>query len=161
MSGRQSIVHLGNVGGECTIVTTVMSLHTDANVANDVLAATQEIAGAVRVNDGTGIIQSIVVQDDDDKGAAIDLIFFDANISIGSESAELNMADNDNILGTVEIASGDYVDMIDSQHATKTNVGIGIKGATGTRSIYLGIAARNTETYTASGITVRLFILLD
>lgn len=153
--------HVGSVGGECSITTTVMTLHTDANVANDVLAATQVISGCLRVNDGTGIIQTIVVQDDDDKGAAIDLIFFDANTSIGTESAEVDMADNDTILGTVEVASGDYVDMIDSQHATKTNVGIGIKGATGTDDIYLGIVARNTETYSASGITVRIFVLND
>jgi hypothetical protein len=153
--------HVGSVGGECSLTTTVMTLHTDANVANDVLAATQVIAACLRVNDGTGIIQSIVVQDDDDKGAAIDLIFMDANTSIGTESATCSMADNDTILGIVSVAASDYVDMINSQVATFKNVGIGIKGATGTDDIYLGIVARNTETYSASGITVRIFVLND
>ena len=153
--------HVGNVGGECSLTTTVMTLHTDANVANDVLAATQVISACLRVDDGTGIIQSIVVQDDDDKGAAIDLIFMDANTSIGAESATCAMADNDTILGIVEVAASDYVDMINSQVASFKNVGIGIKGATGTDDIYLGIVARNTETYSASGITVRIFVLND
>jgi len=153
--------HVGSVGGESALITTVMTLHTDANVANDVLAATQVIAACLRVNDGTGIIQTIVVQDDDDKGAAIDLVFMDANTSIGTESATVSMADNDTVLGIVEVAAGDYVDMINSKVATKTNVGVGIKGATGTDDIYLGIVARNTETYSASGITIRLFILQD
>ena len=153
--------HIGSVGGESKITTTVMSLHTDANVVNDVLAATQEIANAVRVNDGTGVIQTIVVQDDDDNGGDIDLVFFSANTSIGSESATVSMADNDTVLGIVEVASGDYVDMINSQVATLVNVGIAIQGATGVKSIYLGIVARNTDTYSASGITVRLGILQD
>jgi len=153
--------HVGNVGGECALTRTVMTLHTDANVSNDVLAATQVVSACLRVNDGTGIIQSIVVQDDDDNGANIDLVFMDANTSIGAESSTVSMADNDTILGIVHVATSDYVDMINSKVATMANVGIGIKGATGTDDIYLGIVARNTSTYSASGITVSIFVLND
>ena len=153
--------HIGSVGGETTVVTVVLSLHTDANVVNDVLAATQEVANAVRVNDGTGVIQSIVVQDDDDKAGDLDLIFFDANTSVGTESATCSMADNDTILGIKEVVEADYVDMINSQVAHFENVGIVIKGATGSTSIYMAAIARDTDTYTESGITVRLGILQD
>ena len=153
--------HLGSVGGESAIVTVVLTLHTDANVVNDVLAATQVVAGALRVNDGTGIIQSIVVIDDDDKKGDLDLIFFDANTSVGSESAACSMADNDTILGIQEVVEADYVDMINSQVACLKNVGIVNQGATGTDDIYMAAIARDTETYSGSGITVRLGILQD
>jgi hypothetical protein len=153
--------HVGSVGGEATVVTVILSLHTDANVVNDVLAATQIVANAVRVNDGTGVIQSIVVQDDDDKEGDLDLIFFDANTSVGSESGTCSMADNDTILGIQEVVEADYVDMIGSQVATFNNVGIVIQGATGTDDIYMAAIARDTDTYTATGITIRLGILLD
>ena len=153
--------HIGSVGGEAKVVTVILSLHTDANVVNDVLAATQVVAGAVRVNDGTGVIQSIVIQDDDDNKGDFDLIFFDANTSVGSESAVCSMADNDTILGIQEVVEADYVDMINSQVANFNNVGIVIKGATGTDDIYIAAIARDTDTYTAAGITIRLGILQD
>ena len=153
--------HIGSISGEAAIKTVVLSLHTDANVVNDVLAATQVVSEALRVDDGTGVIQSIVVQDDDDNAGDLDLIFFDANTSVGSESAICSMADNDTILGVVEVVESDYVDMINSQVASFKNVGIVIQGATGTDDIYMAAIARDTDTYTASGITIRLGILQD
>jgi hypothetical protein len=152
--------HIGEVGGTGTFVDVVLSLDDGgAYASGDVLAATQEVASALRVAGGTGHIQTIVVQDDDDQAGALDLIFLDQNTSIGTENSAISMADNDDILGSVEVVAGDYVDMVNSQHATKTNVGIMISSAT--TSIWMAAASRDTKSYSTSGITVRLGIIWD
>ena len=153
--------HIGSVGSEAAIVDEVLVLDTSAYADGDVLTITAEVANAVRVNDGTGVIQSIVVQDDDDQAGVFDIIFFDANTSIGSLNSAVSMADNDTILGIVEVAAGDYVDMINSQVAHFENVGVVIQGATGVKSIYMACVSRDTKTYSASGMTIRLGILQD
>jgi hypothetical protein len=153
--------HVGEVGGVSSVVTVVMSMNAAANHANDVLADTQEIASAVRVNGGSGVLHSIVVQDDDDLGGAMDVVILSANTSIGTENSAVSMADNDDVLGTVEIASGDFVDMINSQHATKTNLGIVVEAAGGSTSLYAAVVMRDAGTVTASGLSVRFGFLQD
>jgi len=148
------------VKGKADVASVVLTLSTDAYADTDVLAITHEIPNAVSVSGGTGVIQSIVIQDDDDQAGALDLVFFDANTSMGAAAnATLAIADGDTILGIQEVVAGDYVDMINSQVAHFENVGIVIRG-TGT-SLYMGAVSRDTKTYTAAGITVRLGILMD
>ena len=148
------------VKGKTDVVTVVLTLDTNIYADGDVLAITHEIANAVSVSGGTGVIQSIVVQDDDDQAGILDLVFFDANTSMGAAAnAAVAIADGDTILGIQEVVAADYVDMINSQVAHFENVGIVIRG-TGT-SLYMGAVSRDTKTYTAAGITVRLGILMD
>ncbi len=147
------------VKGRTDVATVVLTLSTDAYADGDVLAATQEVENAVSIKGGSGVIQSIVVQDDDDQAGILDLIFFDANTSIGTENAAISMTDNDTITGIQEVVAADYVDMINSQVAHFENVGIVIRGV-GT-SLYMAVASRDTKTYSAAGLTVRLGILMD
>ncbi len=153
--------HTGQVGGEATVVDVVLSMNAAANHANDVLADTQEIASAMRVDGGTGVLHSIVVQDDDDNGGAIDIVILDTNTTIGTENAAVSMADNDDILGTVSVAASDFVDMINSQHATMSNVGIVVKSLAASKSLYVAVIMRDAGTVTASGMTLRFGFLLD
>ena len=153
--------HVGNVGGEATVIDVVMSMNGAANHANDVLADTQEIALAMRVNGGTGVLQSILVQDDDDKGGAIDIIILDTATSIGTENSAVSMADNDDILGSVSVSSSDFVDMINSQHACMNNLGIVVKATGATTSLYVATVMRDAGTVTGSGMTLRFGFLQD
>lgn len=148
-----------NINVESAVVDLVLSLDTGAYASGDVLADTQELTDVFRTSGGTGIIHSILVQDDDDQAQALDIIILDANTTIGTENSAVTMADNDDILGSVEVATSDYVDMANSQHACKTNVGIVVKGIG--RSLYVAAVSRGTGTYTASGITLRFGLLLD
>jgi hypothetical protein len=147
-----------NVNEESHVRDLVLSLDTSQYASGDVLADTQELTDAVLTAGGGGIIHTIVVQDDDDQAQALDVVILDTNTSIGTENSAVTMADNDNILGTVEVAESDYVDMANSQHATMTNVGIVIKAKTD-RSIFVAAVSRGTGTYTASGVTLRFGIL--
>jgi hypothetical protein len=112
-----------NINVESNVIDLVLSLDTAQYASGDVLADTQELADAMRTAGGTGIIHSIVVQDDDDQAGALDIIILDSNTSIGTENDAVTMADNDNILGSVEVTAADYIDMANSQHACKTNLG--------------------------------------
>jgi hypothetical protein len=149
-----------NINVESTVRDLVLSLDTAQYASGEVLADTQELTDAVRVQGGTGVIHSILVQDDDDQGAALDIIILDANTSIGTENSAVTMADNDNILGSVSVLASDYVDMANSQHACLTNVGIVVKSKTD-QSLFVAAVSRGTGTYTASGITLRFGILQD
>ncbi len=153
--------HTGQVGGEATVVDVVLSMNAAANHANDVLADTQEIASAMRVDGGTGVLHSIVVQDDDDNGGAIDIVILDTNTTIGTENAAVSMADNDDILGIVSVISGDFVDLINGQNATMSNVGIVVKSLAASTSLYVAVIMRDAGTVTAAGMTLRFGFLLD
>ena len=145
------------------LLSLTLSLNTGQYASGDVLAATQELASAVRVPGGTGVIQSIRLLDKDDNGGALDLVFLQPNVSLGTENAAVSISDAnaDQIIGIVSITAADYVDLVNSQLVTKTNVGLAVEAASGATSLYVGAISRDTKTYTASGITLLIGILQD
>lgn len=140
-----------------------LSLDTNAYVTGDVLADTQEVAGAMRVPMGTGVWQSLVVLDKDDNGIALDIVLLRSDVSIGTENVAVSVtdADADEILGTVEVAATDYVDLINSQLATKPNLGIVVSALAGETSLWVAAIIRGAGTYTVNGITLLLGFLRD
>lgn len=142
------------------IADVALSLDTNAYISGDVLADTQAISNAFRVADGRGIIRSIVILDEDDQGEALKLVFMEDSTSIGTENAPLNIADAAarKILGIVEVAAGDYIDLINSQMVVKTGVDLAVKAASGTKSLYVAALSAGTGTYTAAGIRLRVAI---
>jgi hypothetical protein len=155
--------HIGQVGVSGTIVPITFSLDTNAYADGDVLADSQILANALRINDGTGEIVSLVLNDKDDQGVAMDVVFLSANVSLGTENGAVAItdADADNILGVVHIDGADWIDMINSRVATKRDLGLKIKAVTGAASIYVGLITRGAPTHTASGITGRIGINRD
>jgi hypothetical protein len=150
------------VGFADTVLDLTLTTDDSSHSANDVLAATQALAGAARVAGGTGVIQTIVVQDLSDQGVAMDLVFLDANVGIGTENAAVSVADSDAvaILGTVNIATTDYCDLINSQVATVRNVGLEFKCAAASTSLYVAAITRGgTPTYAATGLRLKIGIL--
>ena len=141
-----------------------LSLDTSAYADGDVLADTQEVTAALNANDGTGMIQSIQVLDEDDQGVAMDLIFLDANVSLGTENSAPSITDANarNILGRIRVNAADFIDLGGSRIATMTGVGIGIKAGSGVDDIWVAAITRGgTPTYTASGVRLRIYIAND
>lgn len=150
--------------GKTKVVEVTLSLPTNALTAGDVAATTQIVNAALRINDGTGVLQSIVLIDCDDQKAACTLVFLSANSSLGTEESAPDIDDTEalDILGYVDIATGDYKDFGGVAIVTKLNVGMGVKAASGTDDIYVGlINGAGTPTYTASGIKLRLTFMQD
>ena len=153
----------GSVGGFTAYVDVTLSLDTAAYAADDLMADTQVVANAMRVNDGTGVLQSVVVLDEDDQGTGFDLVFLSANNSLGSENAAVSVTDAGarDILGLISIAASDFTDLGGCRIATRTGIGLVVKPAAGTRNLYVAAITRGAPTYTAAGVRLRLGFLQD
>lgn len=138
-----------------------LSLDTDAYADGDVLAASQELENVAALEAGCGVIQSVLVLDGDDQGEALDLVFFTADVSLGTENSAVSISDANAayIVGVVEVGAGDYVDLVNSQLAHLENLGIGFQTAAGETSLWVGAVSRGTGTYTASGIKLKISVL--
>lgn len=137
-----------------------LSLDTSIYASGDVLADTQEIASCVPTVGGRAVVQSVVLNDKDDQGQALDLVFLKTNVSIGTENAAVSISDTnaDQILGIVSVASGDWVDLGGCRVATKANIGLVAEAGPGSTSVFIAAISRGTGTYTASGITLSVGI---
>lgn len=152
---------IGTVASPVSLIDVTLSLDTNAYADGDVLAATQEIAGAVRTNAGCALLQSLTVHDEDDVGQALDLIFFSANSALGTENAAPSITDAAarDILGIVSIASADFKDFGGVKIASLKGIGLILKGATSATSVYVGAIIRGAGTFTAAGIRLRLGVV--
>lgn len=152
------------VGGTTYVLDVTLTLDTAIYADGDLLADVQSVGNAVRINNGTGILQSVRVLDEDDQGIGMDLVFITSNSTFGTENAAPTITDTlaRDILGIVSISSSDFIDLGGSRVATKTGIGLGIIPTTGARTVYMAAITRGgTPTYTANGLRVRLTFLAD
>ena len=151
-----------------TVTPTVSTGSTDAD--GDLLFDSLEIQNAVAVNGGTAILQSVSVFHKGDQNVAFDLLFFQVTKDLGTAgaaltwggSSETDNADDAVLLGHVSIS--DWSDLVDVQIATKNNIGLVLKSASGTRSIFCAGVCRGAASgdhSVATNIDIRLGIVKD
>lgn len=149
-------------GGQYTLIDVTLSTDTSPYGAGDLIADTQEVAGAVATAGGLGLIHSVTVLDEDDQGAAFDIHFLQNSTSLGTENSVPNMSDANarlNFLARVPIASTDYTDIGGFRVATVGSQDKLIKAASGTTSIYIAVInGSGTPTYSAAGLKLRIGI---
>ena len=135
----------------------------DGTDDNEVIFDYVEIPNAVAVPGGSAIIQSITLLDKDDNGGAVDLVFADADTDLGTIDAAVSDDDTgaEGILGYTAITS--YFDGIAWQIASKNNLGMVVKAAAGSKSIYVAGVNRNgaAVTNTVSGFVIKIGIVKD
>jgi len=131
-------------------------LDTNAYADGDVLAVPQEIDGVFA--NGPRKLISVTVLDEDDVGQAFDLVFMDADGTVGTINAAVTISDADarKILGIVAVAAADFKDMINNKVATKTGIELAMAPASGQYSLWVAAVARGAGTWTAAGIRVKL-----
>ena len=135
-----------------------------SEVATSIFQA-DEIANIVPVKGGTCILQSVGLLDDDDHGQPIDLVFMDTTglLDASDDGTVIDAADGvipDAILGVVSITN--YFDGVLWQYGHKENIGLVLKAASDTKSIYVSAINRGaTKTWTASGLRLKLGIVKD
>lgn len=159
-----------NISTASGVFDVILSLDTSAYAQHDVLADSQEVPDCLR-GAGTGVLQSVTLIDYDDNARAIDLVFLSTNASIGTENSAVSITDANAayILGVVQITASDYIDMVSSQFATKVGPDCGFvlwcdNTTAGTdHSVWVSAVYRDAtgDTYTASGIKLRIGILQD
>ena len=151
-----------------TVIPTVQTGTTDAD--GDLLFDALEIPNAVAVNGGTSILQSVSVFHKADENVIFDLVFFQVTQDLGAAgaaltwggSSETTNADNAVLLGHVSIS--DWCDLVDVQIATKTNIGLVLQAASGTKSIFCAGICRGAATGDHDAITnvdIRLGFVKD
>ena len=149
------------------LITVTPTIETSTIDANDVLFNPVEIPFAVSDAGGRSLLHSICLIDQTDTstdtGVTIDLIFTQDSTNLGTLDAAVSCADTvlDGILGIITMSS--YVDMINGQISTRTNIGLTLIGASATsKSVYVGGVIRETGTARdADAIDLRLGIIKD
>ena len=150
---------VGAVGDE-NVFDLTLTLDTNAYASGDVLSATAEITGFFVSTTSSRIITSVRVLDEDDQAGDFDILFLDANKSLGTANAAASITDADarSIIGLVAVAASDYKDLGGNQVAVISNIGQIVK-ANGSTSIWIGTVSRAAKTYTAAGIRLKIGVL--
>lgn len=135
----------------------VLTLDTSPYADGDVLADTQNIDG-VFASAPVVFLKTVTVLDESDQGVPFDLIFLDANNSLGTENSAPNISDANarSILGRQPVNTGDYYDIGGARIATIDAGGLVLKAAADVTTLYVGAISRGAGTYAATGIRVKL-----
>ena len=133
-------------------MTTVAAVVSD----NEVISQGIELKHVVTVNGSSAIFQSITLNSDDAETPAMDLIFSQVSNDISSGLSATIGDDEDidtigaSILGVVNISN--YANHVDCVTATKLNVGLILKAASTTTSIYVHAVNRSGGTFTPTAV---------
>lgn len=143
--------------GASEVVEVTLTLDTALYTSGDVLSDTVALTGAP-ANGGRVRLVSVAVMDEDDLGLAFDILFFAANKSLGTKNlaASISDADTRDVLGTVSIVAGDYVDLGGVRVATKSGLDLLLEAAAGSRTVYVATITRGAPTHTANGLRLKL-----
>jgi hypothetical protein len=150
------------VMGAGAVIDVTLSLDTGAYADGDVLADTQSVGNAVRNAAGRAFLQSLVVIDESDQKQGFDLLFLDANNSLGAENAAPSIGDAEAlaIIGRVPVSAADYYDLGGVAIANLNAIGLMLKAASG-RTLYVAAISRGAGTYGASAIKLKLGLVWD
>jgi len=160
----KEVARIGHVGSPGDVIDVTLVVEASQLADGDVMVVPQEITNAVGLKGGRCILQSIQLLDQDDQGTALDLIFFNAATTLGTLNSGPSITDTAalNIVGRVNIATTDYIDLGGCRLATKSGIGQVMKAAATTDSLWIGAISRGgTPTYTAAGIKLKLGMLWD
>lgn len=141
------------------IIDATLSLDTSIYADGDVLAATQEVTDFFPFKNAARKLTSVHLLDEDDQGVALDLVFFNANVALGTENSAPNITDANarSCLGFLSIATTDYIDLGGSRIAVVRGRDLILKSVADSTSLYIAAITRGgTPTYTASGIKLKL-----
>lgn len=159
---------VGAFAGNSALIFKTFILDTAIYASGDVLSDSSTIRDSantppMREVNRSGVLQSFMLIDEDDQGMALDVIFFDSNVSLGANNAVVSITDANarHILGIVSVASGDWNDLGGCRIVTKTNLGMLVKPALGTQDVYVALVSKGTGTYTINGIKGRFAFMQD
>jgi len=136
--------------------------------ANEVIFQADELANFMSEKGGTAIIQSITLLDDNDFGETIDIVFMDTSGLLDATSDAGSAIDVDDasstvpasILGVVTVSN--YFDGVAWKFGQKDNIGLAIKAASTTRSVWLSAVNRGTaRDWDTDGLHLKIGYIQD
>jgi len=157
--------HLGEVGGKTIVKSVTLSTDTAAYASGDLIADTQQIDAFFRKADGTGVIQTLTIIDEEAQGVAMYILFHLTSTSMGSENSAPNISDANasaGIQGMVAIAASDWVTVSGVKIACIRNIGLPVKAASGTDDLYISaLNSTGAPDWDADSLVVQIGALLD
>tara|TARA_Y100001970_G_C13772494_1_gene621201 strand:+ start:85 stop:603 length:519 start_codon:yes stop_codon:yes gene_type:complete len=141
-------------------LTTTAATHANG----DVIAISEEIENAVAVKGGSSIIQSVALLNTDDsvESPALDLVFCVDNTALGTIGSAPSITDAnfiDCVQGVVNVSNWLTLKATDNEIATKTNVGLIVKAASDSRSIFVNVINSSGGNYTPSATSSLRLVL--
>ena len=134
-------------------------LNSDAYDAGDTLFDTTAIPYAAPQAGAPTMLQSVTAIDLDDQAAAVmTLWFLDSNVAFGTADAAPSITDANAIFlqGSLAIPSASFLDVGGSKVAYVGNLGLILKPAAGTQTVYFAATTAGTPTQTtAAGLRFR------
>jgi len=155
--------HLGEIGNNNIEIDLDCSLDTNLYSGGDVFFDTQELPNATRINGGYTTLQNFIVNDEDNQGVDFDLIFLNANNSLGTENSVPNISDVDarTIITKIPIIVTDYYSLGGLKIANPNIIPKLMKSASGSTSLFVGGIINGSGTYSGSGIKIKFFFKRD
>lgn len=137
-----------------SIVRPTLAVDTNIYAALDIIGGQLTLTDAMRISDGTGVLHSISITDDDNEKAAFDILLFHSSLAgtvTDNGAFAHNSADPAKFLGRVQVLASDYVTVVTGSLAVANlrSIGLPVK-ASGSRNLYALIIATGTPTYTAA-----------
>jgi hypothetical protein len=161
--------HIGEVGGKSAVRDVTLSTDTAAYASGDLIADTQQIDGFFRKTDGTGVINTLTIIDEDGQGAAFTVFFHSTTTTMGTENSAPSISDANlsaGIQGMVSVAASDWVTITtggtDADICCIKNIGLPVKAISGTDDLYISVVnGSGTPDWDADSLKVRIGVLLD
>lgn len=151
---QQSAFMRNSVG----VATMTLLADTSIYAAGDVLSDTAILQGVAPAAGGSLVLRSIEVLDEDDQGVALDIVFLDSLVSLGTFNAAPSISDANarSILGIVSVPAANFIDLGGARVATVLNIGLVLKAAAASSDLYVATITRGgTPTYSAAGLKVK------
>ncbi len=147
--------HVGEVGGNAIIISPTVTTTNFATPysAGDVVGAKLTLTNAVRVTSGSGVLDSIYVQEKGSQAAVLDILIFNADPSNGTYTDNGAFTANDTdmamCIARIHIAAADYVATGGYTSASLGGLGKTVV-ASGSANLYAVIITSGTPTYAAT-----------
>lgn len=130
--------------------------------AGDALGGLLTFANAALAAGGTGTITKIVIIDEDQERAPIDIVFFDRTFTATADNAPFDPTDADlaNVIGYVDVAATDYANFVDNSVAAKASgLRMPFDYVLNGTSLFAQMVVRSAPTYTATDdITIKITV---
>jgi hypothetical protein len=153
------------VGQRRIVYSVTASTDTAIYASGDLIADTQQMDGFFRKTNGTGVIDSITIIDEEAQGVALYVMFHNTATSMGSENSAPNISDPNasaGLLGIVAFAVADFITVSGVKIATLRNIGLPVKAVTGTDDLYFSILnGAGTPDWDADSLVLKIGATLD
>jgi hypothetical protein len=151
--------------GKTNVYSVTPSTDTAAYASGDLIADTQQMDAFFRIADGTGVIQSITIIDEEAQNLAFYILFMKTSTSLGSENSAPNISDANlsaGLIGVVPVLTSDWITVSGCSVACIKNIGLPVEAVSGTDDLYFAILnATGAPDWDADSLKLQIGVLLD